>query len=48
MFSPLQVFVGDLTPAFSANGQLPVLVVDVEVDVAACTFSVPRVFTVFG
>ena len=48
MFSPLQVFIGDLAPASSANWQLPILVVDVELNVAACAFSVPRVLTVFS
>ncbi len=48
MFSPLQVFIGDLAPASSANWQLPILVVDVELDVNACAFSVPRVLAVFS
>ena len=48
MFSPLQVFVSDLVPASSANWQLPILIVDVELNVTACALTVPGVFTVFG
>jgi hypothetical protein len=42
------VLVSDLVPASSTDWQLPIIVVDVELNVTARAFSVPRVFAVFS
>jgi hypothetical protein len=47
LFSPLQFFVGDSAPAFSADGQSYTFEVDVDFDVVVFAVFVPRVFATF-